>query len=412
MLSFFKSTLVVKILKALGQTQTINSQTITVTRRNSAGLIVEAYGTAAASTQNGNALYAKDARYFKTDASNGVTGEYRNTGTAAVSAFTLLEGAESTVTSVTAGNGLTGGGTEGALTINAVAGNGIQVGADSISAQGANGIVVEPSGISVGVPIYNTTGGTLTPGTLVYLSGFNATDGITVTKADADGAAPATHVVVTSINNNASGTVYPVARAINVDTSGRTIGDLVFLDATTAGGFAFSAPTGANQIVQVVGIVKVVDATVGEIEFFPGIRQILEFGTQFLQDGAVTQAKLAANEALTATADGTGSGAMTGVASHAVVTSAAATNQISLPASSAALIGKQFTLWVGANGFELITPASSNATINNVDSDGTNQADIPANSLSRLTLVDTNKWLLENIGQDGAVAAAITPDND
>lgn len=412
MLPFYKSTLVVKILKALGQTQTINSQTITVTRRNSAGLIVEAYGTAAASTQNSQAVYAKDARYFKTDAANGVTGEYRNTGTTSSSSFTLLEGAESTVTSVTAGNGLTGGGTEGAITVNAVAGNGIQVGADSIAAQGANGIVVEPGGISVGVPIYNTTGGTLTPGTLVYLSGYNTTLGITVTKADADGAAPATHIVVSSINNNTAGTVYPVALAMNVDTSGRTIGDLVFLDATTAGGFVFSAPTGANQIVQVVGVVKVVDAVVGEIEFFPGIRQILEFGTQFLQDGAVTQSKLATNEALTATADGTGSGAMTGVASHAVVTSAAATNQVSLPASSAALIGKQFTIWVGANGFELITPAGSNATINDVDSDGSNQADIAAETLSRVTLVDTNKWILESLTKLGAVATAIVPDND
>jgi hypothetical protein len=129
-------------------------------------------------------------------------------------------------------------------------------------------------------------------------------------------------------------------------------------------------------------------------------------------DGSVTPAKLAASEALTATADGTGTGAMSGATSHAVVTSAAAGNQVSLPASSAALIGKVFTLWVGANGFELITPAGSNATINNVDSDGTNQADIPANTLSRLTLVAANTWILENLTNLGAVTTAIIPDND
>lgn len=135
-------------------------------------------------------------------------------------------------------------------------------------------------------------------------------------------------------------------------------------------------------------------------------------GASEISDAAITPAKLAGSESLTATADGTGTGAMTGSFSHAAVTSAAATNQISLPASSSALIGRTFTLWVGANGFELITPASSNATINGTDADGTNQADIPANSLSRVTLVAANTWILENIGSTGTVAAAIVPDND
>lgn len=129
-------------------------------------------------------------------------------------------------------------------------------------------------------------------------------------------------------------------------------------------------------------------------------------------DASVTPTKLALSEALTATDDGLTTGAMTGATSHAVVTSAAATKAITLPASSAALVGKQFTIWVGANGFELLTPASSNATINNVDSDGTNQADIPANTLSRLTLVNTNTWLLESLTNLGALATAIVPDND
>lgn len=128
--------------------------------------------------------------------------------------------------------------------------------------------------------------------------------------------------------------------------------------------------------------------------------------------GSVTPVMLAAAEARTATADGTGTGAMSGAAAHIAVTSAAATNQISLPASAAGLIGKTFTLWVGANGFELITPAASGATINGVDSDGTNQADIAANTLSRLTLVAADTWILESLTALGAVATAIVPDND
>lgn len=135
-------------------------------------------------------------------------------------------------------------------------------------------------------------------------------------------------------------------------------------------------------------------------------------GASEISDGAITPAKLAASEALTATADGLTTGLMTGTASHAVVTSASATNAITLPASAATLVGKQFTIWVGSNGFELLTPAASGATINNVDSDGTNQADIAANTLSRLTLVTTNTWILESLTNLGAVATAIIPDND
>lgn len=118
------------------------------------------------------------------------------------------------------------------------------------------------------------------------------------------------------------------------------------------------------------------------------------------------------SEALTATADGLTTGLMTGTAEHVAVTSANAAHAITLPASSSALIGRTFKIWVGSNGFELLTPASSNATINGTDSDGTNQADIPANSFSRVTLVAANIWILENIGANGAVASAITPDND
>lgn len=118
------------------------------------------------------------------------------------------------------------------------------------------------------------------------------------------------------------------------------------------------------------------------------------------------------SQAITATDAGLTTGAMSAAAFHAAVTSSASTKQVALPASSAALVGKTFTIWVGANGFELITPATSGATINGTDADGTNQADIPANTLSRVTLVAADTWLLENIGANGTVAAAIVPDND
>lgn len=398
--------------KVTGVAITINSQTITVTERNSAGLIVTAYGTAAASTQNSNALYAKDARYFKTDAANGVTGEYRNTGTAAVSAFTLVEGAESTITGIVAGAGLTGDATEGTATLAVGAGSGIVANANDVAVGAGRGISVRAGAVDVGVSIYNNTGGDLTIGTLVNLSGYNSTNGITVTKADADSGIEATHVILDVISNSAAGVAYPVGRATSQNTNGRTIGDLVYVDAATAGGFAFSAPTGADQMVQVVGVVKVVNASTGEIEFFPGHSRITKFSRSQLQDGIITPAKLAQSSSLTATADGTGSGSANVDSDFFEVTSASATNQISLPGISNATKGKTVSFYVGANGFELITPAASNATINGTDADGTNQADIPADSYVRCTCVSNTAWLMEIIGSTGTVAAPVIPDND
>lgn len=120
----------------------------------------------------------------------------------------------------------------------------------------------------------------------------------------------------------------------------------------------------------------------------------------------------AIQEAITATSDGLLTGQIGTATTHAVVTSSGATQAVTLPSGSAEYVGKRVTIWVGSNGFELLTPATSGATINNVDSDGTNQADIPANTFSELHLVTTNTWLLRSTTNLGAVATAIIPDND
>lgn len=61
-----------------------------------------------------------------------------------------------TITGVTAGNGLTGGGSSGSVTLDVGAGNGITVTADAIAVDGANGISVDSSGVNV---LAGTNGG-------------------------------------------------------------------------------------------------------------------------------------------------------------------------------------------------------------------------------------------------------------
>lgn len=261
---------VVNELRAVGTSFTINSQSVKVTARDASGNVSECNGTV--TITDGGAGYAKGCRYTKTDGAVAST-LFINEGSSSSCDFNAMETSASTVTGVTAGKGLTGGGSEGSVTLN------------------------------LGVTVYNNLGSTLTPGTLVRLSGYTSTNGITVAKADADALAYATHVVVDAITNNTAGVVYPVAVVTGLATNGTSIGDAVYLDATTAGGFTFSAPSGADQFVQVVGYVKVVHASTGEIAFNPGF-SLKKAGTSLLQDSAITTAKIAAN-AVTPTKLGT-----------------------------------------------------------------------------------------------------------
>jgi len=263
-------------------TQTINSQTITVRDYDHNGKILLAYGTAAASTQDSQSVYAKGAEYIKTDVTTGTAAKYQNVGTAASSSFELMTVASTgDITEVIAGTGATGGGATGSVTVDVAAGHGTTVRANNVD---------------VGVDVYNDTGVQLERGTLVNLSGFDTTLGVTMTLADADAGVQATHVVDEVIPDVTAGVVYPIATVVGdvtdvLDTSARTIGDLVYLSAT-AGGWTASAVTGSDQLSQVVGIVKVVSATVGEIVFFPGAQRILKLPTSHIQDRAVTEAKV------------------------------------------------------------------------------------------------------------------------
>ncbi len=144
-----------------------------------------------------------------------------------------------------------------------------------------------------GLAARNETGGTLTVGTLVYLSGGTATLPLLV-KADTDVAgAIAAYVIDTEIATAANGTVGRTYLLTGIDTStASAVGSPVYLDAT-AGGYTFTAPTGGTSRVQVVGQVTIKHASTGAIQFNLESQGVTQIGTNEIQDAAVTSAKLA-----------------------------------------------------------------------------------------------------------------------
>ena len=154
--------------------------------------------------------------------------------------------------------------------------------------------------IRLGIPVDNSTGGTLTAGTLVYVSGYDAsTSAPQVTKADGDSRL-AEYVLQADIANGAAGYAFRGYTLGSLDTSGSSVGDPIYLSAT-AGGWTATALTGSAQLSQRVGVVVTSDASSGSVLFdLPG--ELLKIGSGQIQSGAgggPSQANQAALEAET-----------------------------------------------------------------------------------------------------------------
>lgn len=142
--------------------------------------------------------------------------------------------------------------------------------------------------------VFNNTGNELAAGTLVYVNGWNAANKCpTIALADCDSPiTSASFVVAATFPNNTVDNVYSnvAVSEINTSTSGN-VGDPVYLSAT-AGGYAFDAPVGADQVVQIVGYV-VVKAVKGTIAF--NLKDVSKSGESSKQDASITLEKMPDN---------------------------------------------------------------------------------------------------------------------
>jgi len=78
-------------------------------------------------------------------------------------------------------------------------------------------------------------------------------------------------------------------------------------------------------------------------------------------------------------------------------------------AGSSAIAGAMCKFYMGATGVEVRTVAESGTTINDVDSDGTSEAAIPATHYFEVIKATSTNYLLRSWTSAGA-AATVTPD--
>lgn len=115
--------------------------------------------------------------------------------------------------------------------------------------------------------VRNTTGATLTKGTVVYVSGAGANKPLAI-KANANSEATSAFtlgIVQNNISNNANGNVVTSGAITGLDTQAYTEGTLLYLSATTAGGWTATKPSAPNHIV-FIGVVITSSNSQGAIE--------------------------------------------------------------------------------------------------------------------------------------------------
>lgn len=127
-------------------------------------------------------------------------------------------------------------------------------------------VATAASTTNVLVQVRNTTGATLTKGTVVYISG--ATGQIpTVSKALATSDATSAQtlgMMTADLANNSNGYVTAIGLITNIDTSAYTDGAQLYLSGTTAGGVTTTKPYAPIHLVY-VGVVEYAHPTQGKI---------------------------------------------------------------------------------------------------------------------------------------------------
>jgi hypothetical protein len=260
-----------------------------------------------------------------------------------------------------------------------------------VGGQTSTGVVASQR---IGLPVDNSTGGSLAAGVLVYISGYDAGNGAPqISKADAD-SRQAEYILNAAIADGAAGVVYRGYTLGSLDTSGSSVGDPIYLSAT-AGSWTATALTGAAQISQKVGVVVTSHASTGSIQFLLQ-GEILKIGSGNIQPKAIAVAALA---------DGTDGELITWSASAVADTVAVGTATHVLTSNGA---GAAPTFQAAAGGGTLVQTGSASATAGTTTT-STTLADMDSMSVTLTTTGgDLLCMFMGNMGHNDSNTVNIT----
>ena len=141
--------------------------------------------------------------------------------------------------------------------------------------------VTQNIGLELYARVENTTGVTIPNGTVVGFAGVGANNTLAVTPYVADGTVPTLYIlgVMTHDLPNAGEIGYCTVwgHVRDMDTSAFSVGDLLYADPATPGGFTATKPTAPDAVIPVAAVLAV-DATAGEIFVRPTIEQQKYYG--------------------------------------------------------------------------------------------------------------------------------------
>lgn len=206
--------------------------------------------------------------------------------------------------------------------------------------------------------------GALSKGDLLHISSYEATEDVfIVEKADADTSGKPAQLIASEANaGSATSLASDIEELTGLNTNAGNVGDPVYLDATTAGSWTLTAPSGADQLKQIVGRIKVKSATVGEIVFNTVKSEIVALGSSGLQPKSVLKTKLAGGFSKVTIADGTASATNVTVSGMAVGDELVSVLALATKASIATMADRTSEYAVGAG--VLTKAAGTNETGN------------------------------------------------
>jgi hypothetical protein len=207
----------------------------------------------------------------------------------------------------------------------------------------------------------------LAKGDLLHIVGYEpVNDVFQVEKADADTSGKPAQLIASEVNGGSETSLASdIEELTGLNTNAGEVGDPVYLDYTTPGSWALTGPTGADQLKQIVGRIKVKSATVGKIVFNTVKGEVVALGSSALQPASVLKTKLAGGFSKRTLADGTASATDVTVSGMAVGDELVSVVSYTTKAAITSMVDRTSEYTVGAG--KLVKAAGTNETDNQLD---------------------------------------------